>query len=204
LVDGARPVTVFQKLPLVVPAERANTQDPASVSFGLRERLQELERDPRVLAAGLATVQPWLDIPELGSAVVVVADSDAGLARSTCSQVSAEVWGRRRDYLPQLVPVVEAVREAHALSDGLVVLSDSADSTTSGAPGDSTHVLRELLKYDWPRPALVTLVDPDVVAEAERLGVGAKMTTPLGGKRDQRFSQPISVTFQVANLFDAR
>ena len=40
LIDGARPVTAFQKLPLVVPAERANTQDPASVSYGFRQRLQ--------------------------------------------------------------------------------------------------------------------------------------------------------------------
>src|SRR5262249_29262123 len=65
VLDGARPVTAFQKLPLVVPAERANTQDPASVSFSLREQLQALERNPHVLSAGLATVQPWMDIPEL-------------------------------------------------------------------------------------------------------------------------------------------
>ena len=29
LVDGARPVTAYVKLPMVPPAERANTQDPA-------------------------------------------------------------------------------------------------------------------------------------------------------------------------------
>src|SRR5438874_2307238 len=28
LVEGARPVTAFQKVPAVLPAERANTQDP--------------------------------------------------------------------------------------------------------------------------------------------------------------------------------
>src|SRR5262249_42290044 len=49
ILDGARPVTAFQKLPLVVPAERANTQDPASVSHGLRRRLVDLENDPKVL-----------------------------------------------------------------------------------------------------------------------------------------------------------
>lgn len=205
LTGGARPVTAFQKLPLVVPAERANTQDPASVSHGLRRQLQELEADPRILAAGLATVQPWLDIPELGSAVVVVADRDAALARSSCSRLAAEVWQRRRDYLPELVPVAEAVRQAHDLAEGgLVVLSDSADSTTSGAPGDSTHVLAELLKYHWPRPALVTLVAPEVVEEARRHGVGAELTTPLGGVRDSRFSRPLTLTAQVAGLFDAR
>jgi microcystin degradation protein MlrC len=204
LVEGARPVTAFQRLPFVVPAERANTQDPASVSFVLRQQLQELEANPAILSAGLATVQPWLDIPDLGGAVLVVANGDADLARSKCAALAAEVWQRRQEYLPELVPVEEAVRQAHEEPRGLVVLSDSADSTTSGAPGDSTWVLRELLKYSWPRPALVTLVAPDVVQEAQRRGEGAEWVASLGGVRDGRFSQPLSVPARVVQLFDAR
>ncbi len=204
LVEGARPIAAFQKLPLVVPAERANTQEPASVSYGLRERLQELERDPHILSAGLATVQSWLDIPELGSSVVVVTDGDGERARKACAEIAAEVWRRRREYLPELVSVADAVRTAHENADGLVVLSDSADATTSGAPGDSNWLLRELLQYDWPRPALVTFVAPDVVEAARQHGVGNELTTALGGRRDRRFAQPMTVTAQVHHLFDAR
>ncbi len=204
LCDGARPVTAFQKLPLVVPAERANTQDPASVSFAFRQRLQELETDPRILAAGLATVQPWLDIPEMGSAVLVVADGDAVTAEGECRRLAEEVWRRRTEYLPELVPVADAVHRAHQDADGLVVLSDSADATTSGAPGDSNWVLQELLKYDWPRPALVPLVAPAVVEEAQRLGVGKELTAALGGVRDHRFSRPLTLTVRVERLFEAR
>jgi microcystin degradation protein MlrC len=204
LVGGARPVTAFQKLPLVVPAERANTQDPASVSAGFCRRLREMEGDRRVLAAGLATVQPWMDIPELGSAVVVVTDNDAELAESLCAEMAAEVWRRRRDYLPELVPVADAVRQAREQSDGLVVLSDSADATTSGAPGDSNHVLRELLRHDWPRPALVPLVDSGLVEEARRRGPGARLPALVGGKRDARFSTPLPLEVEVERLFEAR
>jgi microcystin degradation protein MlrC len=204
LVERARPVTAFQKIPMVVPAERANTQDQASVSNALRERLQELERDPRILAAGLATVQPWLDIPELGTSVVIVTDGDGELARSACNEIAAEVWRRRRDYLPELVSVAEGVRAAYENAEGLVVLSDSADATTSGAPGDSNWVLRELLQYDWPRPVLVTLVDPEIVEAARQHGVGAELTAALGGKRDRRFSQSLTLTTHVHGLFDAR
>jgi microcystin degradation protein MlrC len=204
LVDGARPSTAFQKLPLVVPAERANTQDPQSVSHALREHLQVFERDPRILSAGLATVQPWLDIPELGSSVVIVADGDGELARRACAEIAAELWRRRRDYLPELVSVADGVRAAHETAEGLVVLSDSADATTSGAPGDSNWLLREMLRYDWPRPALVTLVDAGVVAKAQQGGVGSELTVELGGKRDRRFSQPLTVTARVSNVFDAR
>jgi microcystin degradation protein MlrC len=204
LIDGACPVSAFHKLPMVVPAERANTQDPTSVSLGFRKQLQALEARAGVLAAGLATVQPWLDIPELGSAVVVVADGDAELAQSECRRLAAEVWQQRRDYLPELVKVEDGVRQAFDNKQGLVVLSDSADATTSGAAGDSTWVLRELLKYDWARPALVTMVAPEVVEQARSLGVGAQWNGVIGGRRDARFSQPLAMTCSIVSLFDAR
>jgi microcystin degradation protein MlrC len=203
LVEGARPVTAFQKIPMVVPAERANTQDPASVSSGFCQRLQEVESRPNVLAAGLAPVQPWLDIPELGTSVLVVTDGDAELARKECVRLASEGWQRRREYLPELASIEKAVRMAHE-GDGLTVLSDSADATTSGAPGDSTWILRELLKYDWPRPSLVTVVAPEVVAQAHQLGVGREWSGLIGGLRDRRFSQPVSLTGQIANLFHGK
>jgi microcystin degradation protein MlrC len=204
LVEEVRPVTAFQKLPLVVPAERANTQDPASVSYALRERLQAIEGEAGILCAGIATVQPWLDIPELGSSVVVVGEGDGEIARKRCGEIAAEVWRRRRDYLPELVSVKDGVRMAYDNPSGLVVLSDSADATTSGSTGDSTEVLSEMLLYDWPGPALVTLVDPDAVESAQRLGVGATDTWELGGKRDRRFARPVRILARVANLFEAR
>jgi microcystin degradation protein MlrC len=92
---------------------------------------------------------------------------------------------------------------ARANPAGLVVLSDSADSTTSGAPGESTAVLSELLRHEWDRPALVTFVDPGVVADAERAGAGAELNVTLGGKRDRRFSKPLTLDVQVERVFDA-
>ena len=226
LVDGARPVTAFRKLPMVVPAELANTQDPTSVSYGFRERLEQLERTPGILTAGLATVQPWLDVPELGSAVIVVADAsekgignhlperpegcfaqkapDTFLAERACNSLAEDVWRHRRDYLPELMPVEEAARQAHAASrDGLVVLSDSADATTSGAPGDSTWVLKELLKYDWPSGALVPMVASKIVERAAAAGVGTALRTAIGGARDRRFSKPIEIAARIERLFRA-
>jgi microcystin degradation protein MlrC len=204
ILDGARPVTAFQKLPMVVPAERANTQDPASVSHGLRRRLVEIEAEPKVLAAGLATVQPWMDIPDLGGAVVIVTDGNGELARQRCAEIAGQVWERRREYLPELSSIEDAVREAHSQPSGLVVLSDSADATTSGAPGDSNHLLREFLRYSWNRPVLVPLVDPELVQEARQRGTGAELAVMIGGKRDARFSKPMPLTVQVERAFDAR
>jgi microcystin degradation protein MlrC len=206
LLDGARPVTAFQKIPMVVPAERANTQEPTSFSYGIRKTLEGWERNPFVLSAGLATVQPWLDIPELGTATIVVVDGEAWKpwAEQSCANLANEVWNHRRDYLPTLVDIADAVRAAHEQADGLTVLSDSADATTSGSTGDSTAVLSELIRYEWPRPALVPLVEPELVAEAARRGVGAEWTATLGATRNPRDFRPLTLPVQVANIFDAK
>src|SRR5262249_56309890 len=63
ILDGARPVTAFQKLPMVIPAERANTQDRASVSFIFRERLQALLRQPNLPSSRLSPLPPSLPLP---------------------------------------------------------------------------------------------------------------------------------------------
>jgi microcystin degradation protein MlrC len=206
LIDRVKPVTAFRKLPMVVPAERANTQDPASYSYGVKKTLEGWERNDFVLSAGLATVQPWLDIPDLGSSVIVTCSDQAppNWAAQSCTALADEVWKHRRDYLPTLVDMADAVRAAHEQTDGLTVISDSADATTSGSTGDSTVALSELVKYDWPRPAIVTLVGPETVAEAERHGLGAEWTATLGATRNPRDFQPLTLPVRVVNVFDAK
>ena len=205
LIDGVRPVKAFRKLPMVVPAERANTQDPNSYSYGVRKTLEGWERNSFVLSAGLATVQPWLDIPDLGSSVLVTCSDQAPptWAERACAELANDVWTHRRDYLPELIDAGDAVQRAHRSADGLTVISDSADATTSGSTGDSTVLLSELVKYDWPRPALVTLVAPETVVDAEKRGVGAAWTATLGATRNPRDFRPITLPVQVRNIFDA-
>ena len=107
-------------------------------------------------------------------------------------------------YLPELVSAEDAVRQALTASDGLVVLSDAADATTSGAPGDSVWILNELMKHDWPREVLVTLVAPDVVVAAEQAGAGSSFVTSLGGILDDRFGMRLTFDGVVQSCFDAQ
>jgi microcystin degradation protein MlrC len=94
------------------------------------------------------------------------------------------------------------VRKAYENPDGLVVLSDAADATTSGAPGDSVWILQELLKYEWDRPALLTVVAPDIVEQAEQLGRGQTWSGEIGGVRDSRFGIKLPLTAHVERIFD--
>ncbi|MEX0819380.1 MAG: M81 family metallopeptidase [Pirellulaceae bacterium] len=203
IFDGAKPTTAFCKIPAVVPAENSNTQAGTGVAADLKRRVVELETIANVLSAGIAPVQPWMDIPQFGSSVVVTTDNDPEAARAACESVAEEFWRRRREYLPQLVSAAEAVRLAYDES-GLTVLSDAADATTSGAPGDSVWILTELLKYRWPRQALVTVVAPEVVEQCADVAPDTPVTVHLGGVRDNRFGTTIEVDASVERCFDAR
>lgn len=203
--DGANPSMAFCKIPAVVPPENSNTEADAGVAPDLKRRVVELESQDDVLAAGIVPVQPWMDISQLGSAVVITTDNDPDAARDMCVSVANEFWARKREYMPDLVTAEEAVRLAHdAAAAKPAVLSDAADATTSGAAGDSVWILKELLKYEWPRAALVTVVAPEVVSLSEQIGLGNDVTLTLGGVRDSRFGTSVEVTATVERLFDAQ
>lgn len=204
LCEGARPVTAWQPIPAVLPAERANTQSTNGFAAERRQQLIAFERHPAVLSAGVATVQPWLDIPDLTSAAIVTTDSQEELAVELAGNLALQIWNTRRDYLPELHSVEDAVQMAHQCPDGLTVLSDAADATTSGAPGDSVWVLKELLRYEWPRPVLVTVVAPEIVEQASAAGTGQTIEVQLGGVRDHRFGCRLPLRVEVERLFAAK
>ncbi|HRX79934.1 MAG TPA: M81 family metallopeptidase [Pirellulaceae bacterium] len=203
LFEGAKPSTAFCKIPAIVPAENSNTEAATGIAADLKRRVVELEAKPNVMSAGIAPVQPWMDIPQFGSSVIVTTDGDPEAARAECLSLAEEFWRRKREYMPTLVSVADAVRLAHEES-GLTVLSDAADATTSGAPGDSVWILAELLKYRWPREALITVVAPEVVGQGENAGVDELITVRLGGIRDNRFGKTIELNATVERCFDAR
>ena len=203
LFHGAKPTSAFVKIPAVMPPELANTEGEPCMSVEFKQQLQEWESRDDVLAAALTVVQPWLDIPDLGSSVLIVTDANPNLATDLCAQLADEVWKRKQEYCGELMPIEEAVSKAHQ-TKGLVVLSDAADATTSGAPGDSTWLLSELLKRHWENGALVTLVAPELVDQAEKLGIGQPLECRAGGRLDTRFGKPIELKCVVQRLFDAR
>lgn len=205
LFESAKPTMAFCKIPAVVPPENSNTEAAAGVAVDFQKRVKDLESRADVLAAGLAPVQPWMDIPQLGSSVVVTTDDDRQAAGDACAALARDFWERKEEYMPKLFAHEDAVRRAHERkSERPVVLSDAADATTSGAPGDSVWILAELVKYDWPRPALVTVVAPEVVSKCDAVAMGMDLRVTLGGARDTRFGTSVELAATVVRCFDAR
>jgi microcystin degradation protein MlrC len=78
-----------------------------------------------------------------------------------------------------------------------VVLADVADNPGSGAPGDATHVLRELLRQGVRDAALALLWDPLVVQIAWDAEIGDDVPLRIGGKVGRGSGAPLDVVGRV-------
>ncbi|MGH7248233.1 MAG: M81 family metallopeptidase, partial [Pseudomonadota bacterium] len=162
LARKMKPAMAWRKLPLSVNAENQQTSHGPARRLWLRA--EAIERAGKAEAVSIFPVQAWMDIEEMGSAVVVVTNGDARAADRQAAAIAQKFWDTRREFEATLTPVEEAIRLALGTKGGPVVLAESADSTGSGSPGDSTGVLKHLVKAPLTGPAAIFLVDPEAVA----------------------------------------
>ncbi|MEZ5391939.1 MAG: MlrC C-terminal domain-containing protein [Bryobacterales bacterium] len=202
LAGEVEPVVGFCKLPLIVPAE--NMQTTAGPMLALQQAARRCERKRSVESVSVFGVQPWLDIEEMGCSVVATVNKDQALADRIAAEIGRDFWECRRELDVELTPPSEAIQRALAIEGGPVVLSESSDSTGSGSPGDSTGLLRELLRAKLDEPACIFLVDPDTVRAAMEAGVGATLDRKIGGAFDRKHSKPVRVKARVRMLSDGR
>lgn len=87
---------------------------------------------------------------------------------------------------------------------GPVVIADKADNPGAGAPGDSTHILAELIKHEVKQACVSTIRDPEVVKLAVEAGVGNVIDVELGGKLTKLGGKPIKGKAYVKSISDGR
>lgn len=193
------PAIGWQKIPMIAPADRFATADgPMKAWFDLA---REMEKRPGVISVSNFPVQPWLDVLELGWSAVVITDNDAGLAQELAAELANKAWElRKRFWVLRGLPPEEVIRRAVEAKEGPVIICDGSDSVHAGAPGDSTCLLQEMLKQEIECTAFLPMVDPEVVEEAIRAGVGSEITVLVGGKLDKVFSEPVEVTARVTGV----
>ena len=199
LQNEIRPVTVMQKIPLILPAENMHTTNgPMGEVFSTGEAIRA--EHPEILSVSVFGVQPWLDIDEMGGATVVVVDRDTSIGRRCALQMAKKFWELKDEFEVELVEPQEAVRAALAIEGKPVVLAESSDSPSAGAPGDSADLLRAILAVAPGSSAALWVRDKPAVARAWELGPGARLQTQVGGTLDKRFRKPCALDGVIRSL----
>ncbi|MBI4923288.1 MAG: M81 family metallopeptidase [Devosia nanyangense] len=200
LAGKVRPVMALAKRPMIVSPVAARTgSEPLASVFAEARRM---ERSGEILFASLFPVQPWLDVPDLGFAVMVCADGNRTTAQAAADKLADLVWDARLQFDPDLVSLEDAV--GTGLSEqGTTVVGDAGDAPTGGAAADSAGVLTALLAAGADkagRLTYLTLCDAEAAQEAAAAGVGAQVTLKVGHKRSPADGQPIQIQGLVRSI----
>jgi microcystin degradation protein MlrC len=196
----ARPALALRRLPMVLPAENGRTTEgPYAEVMGAAI---EGARRPGVLDISVFSVQPWLDVEDVGCSVLVTTDDNAALADELADELAAMFWERRRRFEVELAPTATTIHAALASERGPWVLADSADAPSSGAPGDSTAVLELLLTANPARPCLHNIVDAPAARALAQAGVGGEVRLTIGATSGTALYRPSEVAGRVRLLSD--
>jgi microcystin degradation protein MlrC len=127
---------------------------------------------------------PLADIHDAGLSVYVATDGDQALADRLADELTARGWDLRREFLHTALSPRDAVAARAGARRRPVVLADIADNTGGGAGGDTTEILRELLRVGARRATVACLWDPEAAA---RLRGGRRRRDPdARGRRQGR------------------
>jgi microcystin degradation protein MlrC len=173
----------------------------------LLERGLEWEASPSIVDVSVFGGFPYADFPEAGSSIVVTA-TDPAAGRRCADEIGRYAWSLREDFLkliPTVPDAVDRALEIVATNPGRpVVLADVADNPGGGGSGDTTELLRELIRRQ-ARGAASAIWDPETVERARRVGVGNAGTFRIGGRAaPELYGGPIEVQGHVAALSDGR
>lgn len=201
LRDGARPVTAVVRIPALVRGDELITASgKIQKTIG---RCVQLEESGETLSAAMIWSNPFTDVPELCSLALVTTDGDADFASHEALSLARTFWDDRAAMQAELHSIDKALDLATGVP-GTTVLIDAADATSSGASGDSNAILAAVLKRDFSGRGLFPIVDAPAVQRALDAGVGAVVTTPLGGTLDPERFPPVEVTGRVKLLSDGQ
>jgi len=164
------------------------------------ERLHQLEAQPDVLTATVATGFPFSDVPDRGPSVIVHTDDDQEAAERYARDLGDWLWGRRFDFVAPLLSLEEAFARGESEGRYPIVVADHADNTGAGSPGDSTEVLRFFVERQLEDALVLYMVDPGTVDAAREAGVGAVIDVAVGGKSHPAQGAPVELTAEVLAL----
>jgi microcystin degradation protein MlrC len=203
VVAGRLQPTVAFRQPALLPpiAGQLTARGPMRRLYDLADAM---ERRPGVISISIFAGFPLADIRDAGLSVYVATHGDQGLADALADELTETAWAHRREFLHTAPPVETAVARALAAPGRPIVLADIADNTGGGAAGDTTGILRELLRVGATETTVACIWDPAAAAACVRAGVGATVSLEVGGKVDPAHGAPVAVTGRVRAVSDGR
>lgn len=186
------------KLPLLIHIVRQFTSDGAMKR--LYDALEELVGRPGIVSASIAPGYIYADVPDMGVSILVSSHQDQALADAGAKELADFAMSLRDELNAALPSAEEAVSEAMKV-EGTVSLMDCGDNIGGGGPGDSTTLLREILRQG-AGPSCIVLHDPKAAMECFNAGVGGAVKARVGDRTTHEEENRLVIEGKVIGLSD--
>ena len=196
-----KPIMAMAKVPVLLSAIHGQTTPPGPFA-DVMQQAKQLEDEDVFHSINPILVHPYLNMPDMGGGVLVVANEDESEAVSMAKHLAKRYWENRGELQPKTLPPNLAVRRGLQIEGGPVLLVETADCCGGGAAGDSVHTLRALLAEAPEQTAIVPVVDPDAAQEAHSAGPSQMIRLRLGHQLDHQWGDSLEVEGVVSKLSD--
>ncbi|WP_306143287.1 M81 family metallopeptidase [Roseibium sp. MMSF_3412] len=201
LASGTRPQLALAKPPIVPASVSLLTAEAPYgelIDYGQR---RQAELGGAILNVSVFGNFIFSDTPDNGVSVVVTARSDLETAQQLAAEIAQRAWSERESFVRTLSTVDQAVAMARDPAGPPVIYSDAGDNPGGGGSGKTTELLAALHASGAQDVLYGSFFDPDLAAEAHRLGVGAEFTAVFNRHKgsaawenwDRKFDAPARV-----------
>ena len=202
LKAGRRMTGAFHQLDYLtgIPSQ-CSFIEPCKSIYAEMERLETQHGVALSFTPGFAMA----DFADCGMSVFGFGFDKAAVGKAV-EQLRRTVADSEKDFALELHSPGDAVKRARERGEPgrPVVLADTQDNPGAGGNGDTTGLLRELIRQDSRDAVLGLLVDKQSAQRAHEAGQGRTLAFSLGGKSGVENDLPLEGEFAVERLGDGR
>ncbi len=166
------------------------------------DRLKALHGRDGILSVSFIHGFMAADVPEMGSRMLVMSDSDKAKGDELAERLGREIFALRGKTMMPTLSIDEGLELALAATKPgrPAVIADMWDNPGGGVAGDGTLLLRGMIERKTPKAALATIWDPVAVNFAHGAGEGAEIDLRIGGKSGPLGGEPVDARIIVRKV----
>ena len=195
-----KPTMALRKPGVMTPSVYQGTGESPAREIMDRARAWE-RKEENCYCVSVAFGFAYADVPDVGATVIAVTNDDPALAEKIAEDVSGYIWSLREPFAGKKLPKTrEAVAQAIKLAkagETPVIIADHSDRM-----GDSTHVLKELMRQGATDFCVATISDETAIEKLGKSRVGDTVQVNVGGHADKYSGEPVTIRGALEYLGD--
>ena len=201
LREGIRPKKAFVKIPVGLPGEKTSTEWEPGAS--LYAQIAPKIDGNQVMDATIQVGYVWADEPRMTACTIALGQDESAI-QQVASDLAQAYWKQRANFQfgTSALPIDDCIQQAMQDSVSPVLISDSGDNPTAGGVGDVTAFLERAVALNPPDMIYASIPDVSAVQICQQAGIDSPVDLSIGGKWDQKHSQPLAISGTVKTILD--